>query len=391
MPLKVGVLTTHPIQYQVPWFRLLAQEPTVDLRVFYCLLPTAAQQGDGFGIAFEWDIPLLEGYQYEVLTNVAQTPSVTSFNGCDTPEIFAIVKSQPWDAFIVNGWVAKSCLQLLLACRWYRVPCIVRGESNNLSLRPGWKRQLQRLLIGQYSAYLPIGSANRQFYLDAGVQSEKLFFTPYCIENERFANQGDNLRSQKLALREKFHLDPPTITFLYCAKFVAKKRPLDLLQAIAGLKGQGKITGQVLMVGDGELRPACEAFVQKHELPVQFTGFLNQAKIVAAYVAADCLVLPSDAGETWGLVVNEAMACGLTAIISDQVGCHTDLIVSGQTGWTYSLGNIDQLGDRLTTAIDLGSSGLTAMGKNAQQKVMAEYNYQKVVAGISQALTFVCR
>jgi glycosyltransferase involved in cell wall biosynthesis len=123
---------------------------------------------------------------------------------------------------------------------------------------------------------------------------------------------------------------------------------------------------------------------------VQFTGFLNQAEIVAAYVAADCLVLPSDAGETWGLVVNEAMACGLTAIVSDQVGCHADLIVPGQTGWTYSLGNIDQLGDRLTTAIDLGSPGLTIMGKNAQQKVMAEYNYQKVVAGISQALNFVC-
>jgi glycosyltransferase involved in cell wall biosynthesis len=390
MSLKVGVLTTHPIQYQVPWFRLLAQEPTIDLQVFYCLLPTAAQQGDGFGVAFEWDIPLLEGYQYEVLTNVAQTPSVTSFNGCDTPEIFAIVKSQPWDAFIVNGWVAKSCLQLLLACRLYQVPCIVRGESNNLGLRPGWKRQLQRLLVGQYSAYLPIGSANQQFYLDGGVRPEKLFFTPYCIENERFAPQANSLRSQKQTLKEKFHLDPYGITFLYCAKFVAKKRPLDLLQAIAKLKGQGKTTGQVLMVGDGELRPTCEAFLQKHNLPVQFTGFLNQAEIVAAYVAADCLVLPSDAGETWGLVVNEAMACGLTAIVSDQVGCHADLIVPGRTGWTYSLGNIDQLGDRLTTAIDLGSPGLTIMGKNAQQKVMAEYNYQKVVAGISQALNFVC-
>ncbi|MBE9203843.1 glycosyltransferase family 4 protein [Synechocystis salina LEGE 06099] len=369
MPLKVGVLTTHPIQYQVPWFRLLAQEPTIDLRVFYCLLPTAAQQGDGFGVAFEWDIPLLDGYQYQVLTNVAQTPSVTSFNGCDTPEIFAMVKGQPWDAFIVNGWVAKSCLQLLLSCRLHQVPCIVRGESNNLSLRPGWKRQLQRLLIGQYSAYLPIGSANRQFYLDAGVRSEKLFFTPYCIENKRFADQADNLRGQKLALREKFHLDPHGITFLYCAKFVDKKRPLDLLQAIAELKEQGKATGQVLMVGDGTLRPACEVLVKEHNLPVQFTGFLNQAEIVAAYVAADCLVLPSDAGETWGLVVNEAMACGLPAIVSNQVGCHADLIVPERTGWTYPLGEITQLGDRLTTAINLGSPGLTAWAKTPSKKL----------------------
>ncbi|AIE74695.1 MULTISPECIES: glycosyltransferase family 4 protein [unclassified Synechocystis] len=389
MPLKVGVLTTHPIQYQVPWFRLLAQKPGIDLQVFFALIPNAAQQGDGFGVAFEWDIPLLDSYPYQVLTNVAQAPSVTSFNGCDTPEIFAIVRRQPWDAFIVNGWVAKSCVQLLAACRLNQVPCIVRGESNNLSWRPGWKRQLQRLLVAQYGACLYIGQANQRFYLDSGVPPEKLFFTPYCIENDRFAHQADHLRGQKSTLRKKFHLDLHTVTFLYCAKFVPKKRPLDLLQAIAGLKEHGKATGQVLMVGDGQLRPACEAFVQEHHLPVQFTGFLNQAEIVAAYVAADCLVLPSDAGETWGLVVNEAMACGLPAIVSDQVGCYADLISPGQTGWTYPLGQIDQLGDRLTTAIDLSSIGLATMGKSAQQKVMAEYNYQKVVAGISQALNFV--
>jgi glycosyltransferase involved in cell wall biosynthesis len=390
MSLKVGVLTTHPIQYQVPWFRLLAREPGIDLHVFFALIPDAIQQGDGFGVAFEWDIPLLDSYPYQVLTNVAQNPSVTSFNGCDTPEIFAIVKSQPWDAFIVNGWVAKSCVQLLAACRLHRVPCIVRGESNNLSWRPGWKRQLQRLLIAQYAAHLHIGEANRQFCLDSGVPPERLFFTPYCVENDRFADEADRLRGQKLALQEKFSLDSHAITFLYCAKFVAKKRPLDLLQAIASLKKQGRATGQVLMVGDGELRPICEAFVQEHDLPVQFIGFLNQAEIVAAYVAADCLVLPSDAGETWGLVVNEAMACGLPAIASNQVGCHADLITPGQTGWIYPMGQIAQLGDRLTTAIALGSAGLTAMGKNAKNKVMAEYNYQRVVAGIMQALSYIC-
>ena len=81
-----------------------------------------------------------------------------------------------------------------------------------------------------------------------------------------------------------------------------------------------------LMVGDGELRQRCEEEVSKRQLPVTFTGFLNQSEIISAYVGADCLVLSSDAGETWGLVVNEAMACSRPALVSDLAGCHLDLI-----------------------------------------------------------------
>ncbi|GCL40023.1 MULTISPECIES: glycosyltransferase family 4 protein [Sphaerospermopsis] len=388
MVFKVGILTTHPIQYQVPWFRLLAQNADIDLHVFFCMIPNAMQQGDGFGVAFEWDVPLLNGYEYQVLTNIAQTPSVTNSGGCDTPEIFAIVKNGNWDVFIVNGWVVKSCLQLLVACRLYSIPCIVRGESNHLAHRAWWKKQLQRLLISQYSACLYIGKANQQFYLNNGVAPEKLFSTPYCIDNERFTADTSQILSEKSSLLEKFRLDPHTVTFLYCAKFIPKKHPLDLLQAIALLQQNHQPTGQLLMVGDGELRPICEQFVRDHQLPVRFAGFLNQSEIIAAYLVSDCLVLPSDAGETWGLVVNEAMACGLPAIVSDQVGCHFDLIAP-ETGWTYPMGQIDKLGDRLATAIKLGQEKLAEMGSNAQRKVMMEYNYQKVVCGITEAIRYV--
>ena len=79
MAYKVGILTTHPIQYQVPWFKELAKKEEIDLTVFYCMIPDAQQQGDGFGVAFKWDIPLLEGYKFKILKNVASSPSVTSF------------------------------------------------------------------------------------------------------------------------------------------------------------------------------------------------------------------------------------------------------------------------------------------------------------------------
>jgi glycosyltransferase involved in cell wall biosynthesis len=386
MPIKLGVLTTHPIQYQVPWFRLLAAHPNIDLQVFFGMIPNATQQGDGFGVKFEWDIPLLEGYPYRVLNNVARNPAVTSFSGCDTPEIFNIVRQESWDAFIVNGWVAKSCLQLLAACRLHRVPCLVRGESNSLRPRALWKQGLQRMLVSQYSAFLSIGQGNREFYRHHGIADQAISHTPYCIDNTRFATAAAQLQPERDQIQAQFGLQPQKPTFLFCGKFIPKKHPLDLLQAMAHLQQTQPLCFQLLMVGDGELRPACEQFAREANLPVQFSGFLNQQDIVKAYIAADCLVLPSDDGETWGLVVNEAMACGLPAIVSDQVGCHLDLIQPGVTGATYPMGSIEALAQILQAMAESGLDSMKTLGHNAQQRVINHYNYDIVLEGILQAL-----
>ena len=217
MTLRLGILTTHPIQYQVPWFRALSKEPGVELEVLYCMLPDASQQGSGFGVKFQWDIPLMDGYRYRVLENRAPEPAVTTFWGCDTPQIDAIVRDGQWDAFIVNGWVAKSCLQLLWACRRYGVPCIVRGESNAIRPRAAWKGWIHRALLRQYAAFLAIGTQNEAFYRANGVPQERIFSAPYCVENDRFAQPEP--RCERAC----------PFTFLFSGKLIDKKRPLDAL------------------------------------------------------------------------------------------------------------------------------------------------------------------
>ena len=387
---KLGILTTHPIQYQIPWFRALAKIPNLDLTVFFCMMPDEHQQGDGFGVSFQWDIPLLEGYRYEVLENVARKPSLSEFSGCDTPGIALVVRKGGYDAFIVNGWVVKSCLQLLWACRQYQIPCIVRGEANNLRPRAGWKRLIHRLLLSQYGAFLTIGEGNRRFYLNNGVAEEKLFRAPYCIENTRFATAANALRESRSAIRASLNIPEEAIVFLFCAKFIDKKRPMDILRALAQLQAgaDGQFDIHVLMVGTGELLDACKAYVKQASLPVTFAGFLNQSEIARAYVAADCQVLPSDHGETWGLVVNEGMACGLPAIVSDQVGCHLDLITPGLTGEVYPMGNVGALADRMR-AFAADPPGLRSLGEQARQRVFTDYSVNNVVDGTLKALRFV--
>lgn len=379
------MVTTHPIQYQVPWLRRIAARADIDLHVFFAMIPDSAEQGREFGVRFEWDIPLLDGYEYSVLENRARRPSLTDFLGCDSPQLYRELSRGRFDAVIVNGWVVKTCVQALLACRLSGTPCIVRAEVNGLRRRPVWKRWIHRALLSQYSAYLAIGSNNRRYLLDRGVSSRRIFGTPYCVDNTRFAAQSAAWRGVG-DLHARFGLDPKRATFLFSGKFVEKKRPGDVIDAVRRLDAKARDRLQVLMVGSGPLGDALRE--SSEGLPVHFAGFLNQSEITAAYAASDCLLLPSDSGETWGLVVNEAMACGLPAIVSDQVGSAVDLVQAGRTGHIHACGDVDALANLLAVCAE-DRDGLAKMGATASEMVHAGYNFDRVVEGVLQALTAI--
>jgi glycosyltransferase involved in cell wall biosynthesis len=174
---------------------------------------------------------------------------------------------------------------------------------------------------------------------------------------------------------------------VFCAKFIAKKRPMDLLQAMALLQQPSEPPIHLLMVGTGELLEACQAYAAQHRLPVTFAGFLNQSEMPKAYVAADVQVLPSDDGETWGLVINEGMACGLSAVVSDRVGCQADLVEPGITGEMFPLGDGAALADCLRR-LAANPTRRAAMAEAARQRV-AGYGIEQMVAGTVEALAAV--
>lgn len=397
-PWKIVAVETHPIQYKAPFFRMLHLEPRLDLIVLYAMVPDSTKQGDGFGVAFKWDVPVLNGYNYELLENRSKNPSVSCFRGCDTPAILQRLKELRPDALLVNGWVVKTCLQALFACRRLGIPCIIRGEANDLRPRVWWKTVLHKLLLRQYSAFISIGKSNREFYVNRGVAPEKIFNGFYCVESERFAKQCEDAKLEWKGLRKKWGIPLDSVCFVFSGKFEEKKRPMDMLYALHKVtesstlkpqKGKSKNVCKLhlLMVGDGKLRIECETYAEQHNLPVTFTGFLNQSEMPQAYAVSDCMVLASDFGETWGLVVNEAFACSLPAIVSDHVGCHPDLIMPGKTGEVFPFGNIDRLA-QVMQEFSRDKEVLIEMGQNACNHIHA-YSIDNLVQGTLEAVRFV--
>jgi glycosyltransferase involved in cell wall biosynthesis len=384
---RLAIIVTHPIQYQVPWIQQLAAHPDVDPLVLYAHIPSPRQQGIEFGVPFRWDIPLLEGYAYEVMENRASNPGTGHYAGCDVPGIRARLAQDHFDAVLVNGWNSRYYLQTSAACRRLGIPCLVRGESNALRPRTWWKRILHRHILRRFDAFLVIGKSNADFYRHNGISEEQLFPARYCVDNERFAAQAEQVRPQRHALRRQWDIPAEKVVLLLCGKLIAKKRPMDFLHAFESANRQG-LPVHGLVVGDGELKSSCEEFALARNLPVTFAGFLNQTELPGAYVAADCLVLPSDFGETWGLVVNEAMACGRCAVVSDRVGSGPDLIVEGRTGRTFPFGNVKALADAL---VELGRApdALSRMGDAAREHVRS-YSMANAVQGTLAALRFVC-
>ena len=349
--MKLGVLASHPIQYQAPLFRELARH--VDLKVFFAHRQTAeGQAAAGFNVAFEWDVDLLGGYEHQFLRNRATHPSTSSFLGCDTPEIADVIRKGGFDAFLVTGWYLKSYWQAIRTCRRQGIPVMVRGDSQ-LGTPRGQLKQLGKELIyprvlQQFDAFLYVGQKNKAYLEHYGVPAERLFFSPHCIDNDAFAARAEAVNREDSRVR--LRIAPDQMAVLFVGKLLDRKRPLDMVLALRTLRDRG-MNVRGVFAGDGPLRTLLEGKGHEWNVPLTFLGFRNQTELPEAYALADVMVLPSDGSETWGLVVNEALACGTPVVVSDAVGCAPDLVVEGQTGAAYPVGNTLALADALQSTL----------------------------------------
>lgn len=383
---KITFAISHPIQYMSPLFKILEEDEKIDCTVLYFTDHTIGGMDRQFGQKITWDIPLLEGYQYQFLKNYSPKPAVSGqFFGLINLGVISVLRKKSPDFLIIQGWGYLSNFITLIAAKLLGIRVLMRAESpqkqetGKSALMRSFKEKLFRYFCHRF---LYIGQSNKDFYLAHGVKEDQLFFTPYSVDNQRFCQQYEQLKDQKKELREKYGLDKEAPVFLFAGKYISKKRPMDLIKAFHRLNHS---EAQLIMVGEGALRSEMESYIKAHNLSrVTLTGFINQQEIAEYYTMADVFVLPSGYGETWGLVVNEAMNFELPLIVSDLVGCTDDLVCEGQNGFTFPCGEVEQLAEKMERMLS-PNADLEQMGHLSGQ-IVKKYSFETIKKGIKQAI-----
>jgi glycosyltransferase involved in cell wall biosynthesis len=364
---KLAIISTHPIQYYAPVFRALAGSTEIDLRVFYTW-SQAATDGvfdSGFGTEVKWDIPLLDGYAYQFVRNVAKRPGLNHFGGLNTPTLVREIEDWRPHAVLVYTWNSRSHLHALRHFKG-KLPVLFRGDSTLLDRRAWWRVLLRRIFLTWVYSHVDIaiavGTNNKAYFAWCGLPPQRIALAPHSIDTVRFA--ADAVGHDRLAMewRHKLGLSPGAMVFLYAGKLQPKKNPGLLLDAFSALKDGSHL----VFVGNGELEVELKRKAAAIE-NVHFMSFQNQSVMPAVYRLGDVFVLPSQGPEeTWGLALNEAMASGRAVIASTKVGGACDLIQSDENGWIFESGDRKALEDVLRRAVNCGRPGLHAMGRAAQ-------------------------
>ncbi len=344
---RLLIVAPHVVQYSSPLFREMAQHPKLDLLVAYCSMQGAESGVDpGFGVKVSWDTPLLEGYRWTHISNRAWRPGSDHFGGLLNPGLWPVIRDGGFDAVLICGYYFASAWIAIVAAKFYGVPIIFVTDSHGLQswrAQSMWKlrlkKQLLRRIFSLANAVAVSSSGGVEYLKSLGFPAERVVLAPTAVNNGWWQQQA--ARVDRVAVREEWSIPAAARVVLFCAKLQPWKGPIDLLEAFARANVENSY---LAYAGDGPSRSNLESRAVELGVAdrVRFLGFLNQSQLPSAYRAADLFVLPS-LFEPFGLVVNEAMLCGLPVVVSDRVGAKFDLVRPNETGEVFPAGDIDAL------------------------------------------------
>lgn len=383
--IRIAWLATHPNQYQAPLLREISKLKNVRLKViFFSDFSVNGYRDIEMNKIVNWDIPLLEGYEYQFLSHASSQFKSLTFINPRISKLRDFLTNEKFDLLVIQGWNHYGYIYGAIIAWMNGIRVLLRSEAtDHFKLSFGLKSILRQVILKSLfrlvDCFGVIGKNNLQFYLNHGINKAKMVNMPYCVDNDFF--QEKITESEEVELREELNLNEPKSILLYVGKLTLRKNAHVLLE---GYRLLPEPRPYLLIVGDGELRPILELLIKKGSLSssVRLIGFCNQSKLPKLYKISDVFILPS-VKETWGLVVNEAMNAGCAILVNREVGSAEDLVINGKNG--FIINGVTPNNIKNSIELILENESYKEMGANSLE-IIKKYSIDQNIKGLIEGL-----
>ena len=378
MSRKIVILTEIIAPYRIPVFNILARLLGLDLHVIFLAETDETLR--------QWRVYRNEiCFSYQVLPSWRWRAGRNGFliNRGLWP---ALNKRKP-NVIVCGGYnYAASWEALWWATRLHRAEFVLWSESNghDARTRKPWVERLKRFFLKKCDRFVVPGKSSFEYLKSFGSAEEKIIIAPNAVDNSFFAMQAGEVKSHANQFRERLNL--PSRFILFVGRLVPEKGVFDLLEAYAKLGSDLQSEVGLVFAGDGVSKKALERRAKQIcRGVVCFPGFAQREDLAGVYALADALVLPTHS-DPWGLVVNEAMACGLPIIVSRVAGCAADLVEDGWNGYVVPPQDPEKLCMAMNSMMRQYNMR-QAMGAHSLERIR-NYSPEACAAGLAAAATF---
>ena len=375
---KYKVVIIHNIisPYRIPLFEGLAKHSLIDLHVYFCSKTHNVRQ---------WDIIDSSEYNHEILSGATlQFLGITyHFN----PSVISKLLHGKYDVVIIGGCADFTMQAAFFTSKLLKIPVILwsEGIERAQSFLGKVINPLTKHIVKNVDAMIVPGTMSCDFHVKMGAIPDKIFIAPNIVDNKIFIEKSLKIKSDKEKFKQNFNIANEKI-ILFIGQLIGRKGVEYLIDAYKILKDE--YDGICLVIiGDGDLKNQLEeSCANKQIKDVHFTGWVSEEEKIAYYSIADLFVLPTQK-DVWGLVINEAMCCGLPVISTNAAGCAVDMIIPGENGLIVDVDDADQLYSAMKEII-LNDELARKMGERSSEIIENEFTLNKMVEGFTSAIEY---
>jgi 1,2-diacylglycerol 3-alpha-glucosyltransferase len=361
MKSRLVIITEIISPYRIPLFNALACRPDMDLHVIFLGETDPELRG--------WRVYKEEiKFSFQVLSSWRRR--IGRYNALLNAGLWSTLNKSKPHVVVCGGYSYFASWEALLWAQHHEVPFLLWSESNQQDQRHRHAviEFLKRRFLRRCDGFVVPGRSASEYIKGHQIEGKSIFIAPNAVDNQLFADAAEVARKDAGQHRQRLRL--PQRYFLFVGRLVREKGVYELLAAYSRLDGKLRQDVGLVIVGDGPCLSQMQQLAGSISPgSVMFSGFVHRDELGAYYGLAEALVLPTYT-DTWGMVVNEAMACGLPVIVSAAAGCSADLIHESWNGTLVKPRDADGLEaamTRVATQTDLRRS----MGANSAQHIRA--------------------